>query len=341
MTELPVVDAPVSAPAHEILPLDAYDRVIVAFSGGKDSIACISAVLAAGVPKEKMRLWHQHVDGDPGTDEPFMDWPCTGGYCRAVGAALGIPVRFQWKQGGFKREMLRENALTAPTSFELEDGGIDVGGGVRGKRSTRRKFPQVSADLKVRWCSAYLKIDVAALALNNDPDYQFGNFLFVSGERRQESAARAKYAASEPHRTNKAIRRVDHWRPVIDWSEEEVWAAMRALRVVPHPGYRLGWSRLSCLACIFGNESQWASIRLIDPDRFNRIAELEREFGLTIRRGKSVVEMADAGTPYAAASDSALVAAALSRHYTLPVRVENESDWTLPAGAYGHSGGPT
>jgi hypothetical protein len=33
---------------------------------------------------------------------------------------------------------------------------------------TRLKFPQVSADLNVRWCSAYLKIDVMARVLSPD-----------------------------------------------------------------------------------------------------------------------------------------------------------------------------
>jgi 3'-phosphoadenosine 5'-phosphosulfate sulfotransferase (PAPS reductase)/FAD synthetase len=63
-------------------------------------------------------------------------------------------------------------------------------------------FPQVSADLSVRWCSAYLKIDVAALSISNDPWFKGSRkVLYLSGERRQESSARSRYAEMEQHRT--------------------------------------------------------------------------------------------------------------------------------------------
>ena len=43
--------------------------------------------------------------------------------------------------------MLKQNAMIAPVSFEYLDGGIGTAGGLRGKVSTRRLFPQVTADL--------------------------------------------------------------------------------------------------------------------------------------------------------------------------------------------------
>ena len=45
------------------------------------------------------------------------------------------------------------------------------------------KFPQVSADLSVRWCSAYLKIDVMARVLANDPAYQGKKIVTVPSPR--------------------------------------------------------------------------------------------------------------------------------------------------------------
>ena len=77
-----------------------------------------------------------------------------------------MPLTFQWRHGGFHREMLKCNAKTAPASFEYLGGGIGTAGGVRGKVSTRRLFPQVTADLSKRWCSPSLKIDVASIAIN-------------------------------------------------------------------------------------------------------------------------------------------------------------------------------
>ena len=68
-----------------------YDRYVVSFSGGKDSTACLLYLLDNGVPKEKIELWHQEIDG---RGPSLFDWEVTPDYCRKVGEALGIPVLF-------------------------------------------------------------------------------------------------------------------------------------------------------------------------------------------------------------------------------------------------------
>jgi hypothetical protein len=118
-----------------------------------------------------------------------------------------------------------------------------------------------------------------------------------------------------------------------------VWNIMQEFKVTPHPAYRLGWGRVSCLACIFGQPDQWASVRLIAPDLFDRIAEYEREFGKTILKGKTVVELADRGTPYPECNNSEVVGLAMSREY--PANFALTDNWTLPPGAFKHCGGPT
>lgn len=323
----------------KIQPVDWYDHVIVSYSGGKDSLALVLAMLGQRVPREKILLWHQHVDGEPG-DKPFMDWPCTADYCRATAAALGVRLMFQWRHGGFRREMLKQNDKIAPVSFDLYNGGIGTAGGKNGKISTRRLFPQVTADLSKRWCSAALKIDVADLAITNDPQFKNAKILFLTGERRQESSARSRYAEMEQHRKHTRTRHVDHWRYIIDWEEQHVWKVIQDYGIVPHPAYRLGWGRVSCMSCIFGLADQWASVRLIAPEYFREIAAYEAEFGKTIKQGKSVIQLADAGTPYPECSNLLLVNQAMGRAPLGPVEVAWDQ-WTVPPGAYRHCGGPT
>jgi hypothetical protein len=53
---------------------------------------------------------------------------------------------------------------------------------------------------------------------------------------------------------------------------------MEKYRVRPHPAYFLGWSRVSCLPCIFGNPDQWATVREAAPAVFQRLAMLEQKF---------------------------------------------------------------
>lgn len=335
MQTLPMARPQIKANTSALLPLERYDLFIGSCSGGKDSLAGVLRLLKMGVPKEKIELWHQDIDGH---GPAFMDWPITPAYCRAVAAALGIRIRFQWKEGGFKGEMLRENSLTKPIRFELRSGKIGQAGGVRGKKTTRRKFPQVSPDLSVRWCSAYLKIDVASVALNNDPELKSAKICYITGERRQESANRARYPEIEKHRCTNKKRRVDQWRNVIDWSEEQIWDIIRESRIVPHPAYYLGWGRVSCLSCIFGGPDQWASVREIAPDLFSQVADYEKEFGSTIKHGSSVVQMADKGTAYPQLSNRDLVKLAMSTTYDRPVITD---DWQMPAGAFSQCAGPT
>ncbi|MCL4526404.1 MAG: hypothetical protein M1492_07905 [Gammaproteobacteria bacterium] len=126
--------------------LDSYDHILVAFSGGKDSMACLLHLLELGVSRKRLELWHHRIDG---ADGALMDWPVTEDYCSTIAAHFCLPIFFSWKEGGFEREMLRDRSPTAPIHFEAPDGLHTIGG--LGPQGTRQKFPQVSGNLAVRW----------------------------------------------------------------------------------------------------------------------------------------------------------------------------------------------
>ncbi|MCP1237634.1 phosphoadenosine phosphosulfate reductase family protein [Gluconobacter kondonii] len=318
--------------------LASYDSIIVAVSGGKDGTACLLALLEAGAPAAHIEIWHHEVDG---AGRSFMDWPSTGPYVAALARDFSLPLYRSWREGGFEREMLRDTAPTAPVVFETPDGLIKAGG--QGPEGTRLRFPQVSASLSVRWCSASLKVDVADRALRGQDRFLNRRTLMVTGERAEESPARARYAAFEPHRTDtrngtRRRRHVDHWRPVHAWSEAEIWAILKRWRVMPAFPYQAGFSRLSCAFCIFGNADQFATLKWIDANRFARLVRYEKDFGCTIKRDRGLGQLASKGMIYQAArSRPDLVAACLSAQSIPSVLTE---DWTLPAGAYGTGGGP-
>jgi 3'-phosphoadenosine 5'-phosphosulfate sulfotransferase (PAPS reductase)/FAD synthetase len=328
-------------PEPTLEELLSYDFIIIGFSGGKDSVASFLRCLEMGVPLEKIELWHHIVDGREGSK--LMDWPVTNSYCRAFAEHFGVPIYYTWKHGGFEGEMLRENALTQPVSFEAPqpDGSIKVitSGGTRGTLSTRRKFPQVSADLSVRWCSSYLKIDNAKRALCNQERFRGKRTLFLTGERAQESPGRANYPKMEVDmsdaRQGRLKRHIDRWRPVHGWDEAEVWAILKRWKINPHPAYLLGWGRCSCSACIFGSANQFASLQKIYVEQFNTIADYEVELGRTVRRDMSIRDWAAQGTPYNMKPED--IALALSEIYYAPIVVDT---WELPAGAFAESNGP-
>jgi hypothetical protein len=201
---------PVKPNTSELLPLTSYDLIVVALSGGKDSVACLLEIVrlcrATGVPLSRVEAWHQCVDGAPGSKHVW-DWPVTDAYCAALCRVLGVTYRRQWREGGLTAELLRTNERTRPVRFELSDGTVGTTGGTRGPLGTRGRHPAQSANLGTRWCSAAAKIDVCAGAVCNDPRLTSATVLFVTGERREESANRANYATVERGRRGGCGRR--------------------------------------------------------------------------------------------------------------------------------------
>jgi len=331
-----------------LLSLSSYARIVLMFSWGKDSAAMVLHTLdwmaSEGVPRDRLELWHQLVDGAP-EDPTFMDWPVTHAYCEAFAHALDLPIRFQWREGGFRREMDRQDSPTAPVTAEDQDGSRVTRGG-HGPTGTRGRFPMPSGDLSVRWCSAVLKIDVAARAIANDPrpEFRTGPILVLTGERREEGGkggARSKYATTEAHRTSTKTRRVDHHRPILGWPEGRIWATLRAHGIVPHPVYFAGYGRASCSMCIFGGPDEWATARALMPDAYGLVQERERTSGYTIHRTSSVDALADDGTPLCDVTEmDQHRRALLSRTYAGPILCD-PGDWRLPSGAFRHGGGPT
>ena len=130
-----IMTAPAALP-----DLGAYRRFVVAFSGGKDSLATLLHLLSLGVPAHAIELHHHDVDGHRPT---FMDWPCTPAYVRAIAQHFGIALYVSWREGGFARELTRDDAPTAPIApiaFATPTGIGRAGG--NGSAGTRGSFPR-------------------------------------------------------------------------------------------------------------------------------------------------------------------------------------------------------
>lgn len=322
--------------------LHSYDKYIVSFSGGKDSTALLLYLLDNSVPCDRIELWHQEIDG---RSESLFDWEVTPDYCRKLGEAFGIPVFYQWRTGGFKKEMLRNNELTAPICFELPGGEIKQIGGIKGKPNTRLKFPQQSASLKVRWCSAALKIDVCSAALRNQERFRNIRTLVLSGERGEESKQRSTYAILEPDKADlrngkEYFRHIDRYRPIRDWKESQIWDIMEKYRVRAHPCYFMGFGRCSCKFCVFGNQHQFASAACISKHQANDLIQFEKDFGYTLKRDTDLSTLIQKGEPYESITPE-LALLATSYEYNRSIIIPDGEKWMIPAGAFKKCGGAT
>lgn len=297
---------------------------LVAFSGGKDSVAMVLMLLEMGVAKERITLHHHDVDGH-GAD--VFDWPCTPSYCQAFADQLGLKTIFSWREGGISREIMRHNE-------GLQDVLYTDGETVRLKsnpgNSTRQKFPAVSADLRTRWCSAVVKIDVLSRVITNHPGYASGKFLVCTGERWEESPARNKYAAWQPYKGNSKTREVHQWRPILSWDEDRVWNIIKRWNIQPHPAYMLGWPRCSCATCIFNSPNAWASLLEIAEYKINTLGQMENALGFTLYNGENIRARAARGKSFIPNGSGFWISQALGE-FTAPIITEK---WLLPAGAF-------
>lgn len=354
---------------EELLPLEMYDLVIVLISGGKDSIACYYKLLELGVPKSKIEFWHHDIDG--GHPSRTMDWRCIANYIRSFAEAEQIPLRVSWRKNGFFGELYRIGASELIEYVDPETGeiyqcppskkymecqklkvaAISEMENKLAEFGYRMKFPMKSGDLSQRWCSAYLKIMVADTVLRNMNSVAANltktrkdiKLLIVSGERRGESVGRSKYNEIEIHRTNavsKHHRTVHQWRPVIDYSEKDIWEVLKRHKVNPHPCYRAGWNRCSCAMCIFSTPQLFAGIRELYPKEYALLCQDEKVLGFTLDNHCDLETYIGSADSCVYHGDKEAIQSLLTGEF--PVEsVYVKDKWKYPAGAFhGAAGGP-
>ena len=354
---------------EELLPLEMYDLVIVLISGGKDSIACYYKLLELGVPKSKIEFWHHDVDG--GHPSRTMDWRCTANYIRSFAEAEQIPLRVSWRKNGFFGELYRIGASELIEYVDPETGeiyqcppskkymecqklkvaAISEMENKLAEFGYRMKFPMKSGDLSRRWCSAYLKIMVADTVLRNMNSVAANltktrkniKLLIVSGERRGESVGRSKYNEIEIHRTNavsKHHRTVHQWRPVIDYSEKDIWEVLKRHKVNPHPCYRAGWNRCSCAMCIFSTPRLFAGIRELYPKEYALLCQDEKVLGFTLDNHCDLETYIGSADSCVYHGDKEAIQSLLTGESPVESVYVN-GKWKYPAGAFhGAAGGP-
>jgi 3'-phosphoadenosine 5'-phosphosulfate sulfotransferase (PAPS reductase)/FAD synthetase len=197
--------------------------------------------------------------------------------------------------------------------------------------NTRSMFPAVSKELDVRWCSSYAKIEVMNKAITWDPRFKNANYVICTGERRAESTNRANYLEIEPYKMGiQTDQSGVTWRPVIDFSDQEVWDLLKKHKIQPHPAYQIGWGRCSCQICIFNSPNAFATCNEIDPGKVQRIAEIEKDRNHTMFHGGDIYEMkVNKGESYIKDPNDPWVKQALGE-FTKPIIVEGE--WKEPLG---------
>lgn len=253
--------------------------------------------------------------------------------CRMKFPAKTSDLRTRWCSA-YLKIMVADSVMSNLDSLNILE---NIGG-------KRHKFPAKGGTHQGRWCSGNLKAAVQDSVTANLEKTRHGvKILVVSGERRGESSGRSKYNEIEIHRTNaeKKMKRIVHqWRPVIDYSEKDVWEVLKRHKVNPHPCYRAGWNRCSCAMCIFSTPKLFAGIREIYPEEYELLKEDEKILGFTLDNKYDLDTFVGSAKSCVYHGDKEALHSLITGKFTID-DVYVKEDWRYPAGAFhGAEGGP-
>lgn len=255
---------------------------------------------------------------------------------------FGYRMKFPMKTGDLSRRWC--SAYLKIMVVDTVMANIDQLGELERLGGKRHKFPAKGSTHQGRWCSGNLKAAVQdSVTSNLERTKSNVKVLVVSGERRGESKGRSRYNEMEIHRTNaekKARRIVHQWRPVIDYSEKDVWEVLKRHKVNPHPCYRAGWNRCSCAMCIFSTPKLFAGIRELYPEEFELLKQDERILGFTLDNKCDLDTFVGDALSCVYHGDKEAIRSLVTGEFTVD-DIYVEDTWKYPVGAFhGAEGGP-
>lgn len=246
------------------MDLNQYDKIIINSSAGKDSLAMLHhiAMMADDQDVDRSKLVVVHAD-------------------------LG---RAEW-QG--TRELAEEQA----NLYGLEFRAVSRSQDLLDQIEARGMWPSN----KARYCTSDHKRDqIAKVFTQLAKEANLCRpikILNAMGIRAQESPARAKKVEFESNKraTGKGQRKiVDNWLPILEWTEDQVWATIKDNDLPSHPAYDLGMPRLSCVFCVFAPKAALVIAGKANPDLLDTYVEIEERINHDFRQGFKIAEVRDA-----------------------------------------------
>lgn len=216
-----------TAPEIDAL-LSANAPVAIGVSGGKDSHAAALATIT-----HLDRIGHTGPRLLIHSDLGIVEWNDSLPMCDRLAQHIGIDLVVVRRKAGGLMERWESRWESSKVRYET--------------LSTVTLVPCWSTPA-MRFCTSELKTHVITAELKRRFPGQ--TIVNVTGVRRAESAARAKATIAGAD----ADGRIWSWRPIVDWSEQQVFAAIDRSGLPPHPAYReFGMGRVSCRFCIMSS----------------------------------------------------------------------------------------
>ena len=190
----------------------------------------------------------------------------------------GLPHRAVFADTGWEADETYEYLDYLRAKLELTIDVVGVPGGMEARIHHRAGFP---ARMQ-RWCTRELKLQ--PLRAYHDAVEESGvETVAVLGVRAEESVARSKMSVLEDEPAGDRSWGGWVWRPLIDWSVEDVLRTHHRHGVAVNPLYRRGHDRVGCYPCIYARKEEIRLVAEYAPGQIAKIRRLEQEV-VQIRR---------------------------------------------------------
>ncbi|WP_293371580.1 phosphoadenosine phosphosulfate reductase family protein [Nevskia sp.] len=243
-------------------------------SGGKDSTACYLLAIESGRP-------FRAVFADTGNEHEAVYEYINRLPDRTAGPKVEIVradfsrqlnrhrdyILEKWPQQGISAEKVQQAAaLHAPTGNPYLDLCVSKG-----------RFPSRMA----QFCTEELKTlpiteQIILPALRDGPVLQW------LGIRADESANRRRQPRFNKHDSGAYL-----WRPIFNWTVEDVWRQHRKHGIPRNPLYDAGMGRVGCMPCVNCSKGELRKIAAQFPEHIARIEQWEQTVAATNKRGSS------------------------------------------------------
>ena len=241
--------------------LRKFRWIVVNSSGGKDSQTALHVVVnqcdALGIDRDRIVVSHQ--------DMGRVEWQGTLDLVKAQAAHYGLRLEIS-KYRTCKGEEI-------DLLEHVRRHGKWPGAGPRYCTSDHKRLPGSR---------------VITMLSREAP----GDVIQVMGFRAEESPARAKKVVLErEERLCTKTRTVLTWLPIHEWTQEQVWADIKASGVPYHSAYALGMPRLSCIFCIYAPKAALMIAGKANPELLAEYVAVEKEIGHSFQHNHPIADV--------------------------------------------------
>ena len=198
--------------------------IVVRYSGGKDSDVILQLAKESGVP---FRVTHNLTTADPPDNVYYIRRVFAALREEGIDCRINVPRRSLWRI--MRETLVIPSRIMRVCCSELKE----------------RRMPDAPYIVTgVRWAESAGRRAKSGIAM-----------VYTARERGvEEKAAAAGLLTTDDASSRRLfeqcqLRGVRVLNPIIDWSDDDVWAYLHSRGIEGNPLYKEGWTRIGCVGC--------------------------------------------------------------------------------------------